>query len=257
MSLDIYAGSLAKYYSRDFETPQARFARENGIDYQLVYAGEAPAWPSVNSATAIIDGFCNNIASHTEGKARADWDDDVSDYFAEQLFEEARNALVLLAAYQNREDLVLPSKMPRDFDKDLAYSEAVEKAYYIGPMATFESALWLPIEDELLFMIDDPMGWKIVVNTHGNLEKALSALAAEVWSDKTDVAGWFERGPAPGRGATMQKRKFRLPWQSEHVKKQEEEPDGSLLWNAEYAFSVFTKALDFARKRRVPIRIDE
>lgn len=46
-----------------------------------------------NFSGAIFISIRNNIASHAEGKVRADWDNDVSDYVAQKLFEKARNAL--------------------------------------------------------------------------------------------------------------------------------------------------------------------
>lgn len=257
MSLDIYVGSLSKYYCRDFETPQARFAREENISYQLIYAGDAPKWLSKKDAPATIENFRKTIADHTQAEMATNWREDIEEYFAEQLFDEARNALVMVAAYQNRLDLQRPLKMPENYQDDPAISEAYEKKYYFGSMAILESALWLTGDEALMCAIKDPMGWDIFVNTQGNLQRTLNELAKEVWSDRVDVEGWFLRGVAPKQGGvTMHKRKIRLPWQSKYKEEREKEPENSLMWNAEYAFSVFWKALEFAKRLRVPIRLD-
>ena len=36
MSLDLYSGALSKFYTRDFDTAQARAAEEMGMEYKLV-----------------------------------------------------------------------------------------------------------------------------------------------------------------------------------------------------------------------------
>jgi len=38
MGLDLYSGSLSKFYAREYETPQARFAKENNLPHQTLYA---------------------------------------------------------------------------------------------------------------------------------------------------------------------------------------------------------------------------
>ena len=256
MSLDLYAGGLSRYYSRQFETPQARFARDQNLDYKLVYSGDMPTWFDTEKAPAAIAGFRKKVAGIANQTFAADWQDDVADYFCEQLFEEARMALVLVAAYLKRDDLIRPLKMPLQPELDTAYSDAVTKNYYLGTMAILEATMWLPSEEPVIFRTTDPMGWEMIVSTTGNLKKSLQGLASTVWHDQIDVESWFSRGLAPGKGNTMQQRRNRMPWQSKFVEVAEIEPENSLMWNAEYAFSVFWKATEFAERHHCPVRID-
>lgn len=256
MSLDLFSGSLARYYSRDFETPQARYARENGLNYKLIYTEDEPRWLTPTEAPNYVEKFRGEIADQINPNIETDWREDVSQYFVEQLFEEALDSLILVAAYQMRTDLKRPKRTPAHIENDPAYSESVEQEYYLGPMAILEATLWLPGEEDVQFSAKDPMMWDVNISSTGNLKRALENLANTVWNGNVDVDAWFSRGVAPGKGIVKRKRKIRLPRQSEFVEEREREPENSLIWNAEYAFSVFWRAVEFSQENRCPIRTD-
>lgn len=42
MGVDLYVGPLARYYSRNWETPSARLARENNLNFRTFHSSGAP-----------------------------------------------------------------------------------------------------------------------------------------------------------------------------------------------------------------------
>lgn len=256
MSLDLYAGPLATFYTRQFETPQARGAREAGLEYRLVYDGEPIKWLSPETAKDKVAEFQRHLSEKSDGKLPAQWNESSEAIYVEQLFAGCRDALVLLAAYVSKPQRPFPTTAPASLEDDPVYAGATGETYLFGPISILESNIWLPADADVTLFANDPMGWELFVSTHSNLAYALKRLSKHVWNDETDVEKWAARGPAPGRGLSYQKRKWRMPWQSEFIKSQEPAPQGALMWDAEYAFAIFSQALEFARKHNVPIRID-
>lgn len=254
MSLDLYAGPLWRFYTRDFETPQQRMAREQGLEHRFIYDGEPIPWPDIATCKASLSGLQADIGANLNIAPADCWNEDCETYHTEQLLDDARAALALVSAYMYRPELRRPDRMPDDIETDPAYSEAPEKGYLVGLIASFEATLWLPCLSEELVFVTDPMEWRFLTTGLTRLESGLATLKREIWNGKTDVDAWLERGAAPGRGWSEKKVINPETGAEEWVTEREEEAENSVLWNAEYGFAVFSKALDFARTHNVPIR---
>lgn len=259
MSLDLYAGPLGKYYQRDFETPQQRLGREQGWETSIVYAGEEPEWLTPDNVVQVIGVFKDQVFE-TMGDAAPNihnWNESTDEYLTEQVFHECHAALLLITAYTYRSELSRPDKLPDDIDANIAMSEASEKDYYIGPLAILESQLFLPDDSDRIFALKDPMGWQVVITTTSALKYALEYLAQNVWQGETQPDFWYNRGAVP-KGKVMVEKKSVLPWaKSKWISKDEEHSIvDEVKWNAEYAYGVFHKMLNFAEKHNVPIRQD-
>lgn len=257
MSLDLYSGSLARYYSRDFETPQQRAAREFRFTYQLVYDGDPPEWLSPEVATTRIEELKTQINEKQEHEFPdlATWDDSVTEYCAEQLFRESLDALLIVAAYANRPDLDRPKRLCGPLDSDRAYADAIPRKYYFGALAILEAQIFVPSPHDKILLVKDPMGWDQVVTTTGNLKWALGRLAEKVWRHDIDPAGWFARG-CVATSFTFCEGDPQFPSQSVVIEEHADGTDDTVLHNAEYAFGVFALMLEFAESRRAPIRQD-
>ena len=258
MSLDLYCGSFAKFYSRDFETPQFRFCRENNIEYKLVIEGEPINWFTPDNARGRSAAFIEKLNSKlaVKGRAPSAWDDTKQDYLVEQLFERSLNSLILTAAYLYRPELACPEHLPSDLETDQAYSESTTQKYYIGPMAILESHIFLPSKADTLFLDESPIGFDVSVTTTANLKFALKRLAEGRWQGNVDADSWFKRGPAPGGGKSYVEEKSLLPWRKKWREVVEPSPADSLNWDAEYAFGCLSRLLQFSEQTGLPITKD-
>ena len=45
MAFDVYVGTMTRFYRRDWENVAQRMSREQGIRYNVIYAGGEPAAP--------------------------------------------------------------------------------------------------------------------------------------------------------------------------------------------------------------------
>lgn len=211
MSLDLYAGSLGKYYQRDFETPQQRLGREQGWDTSVIYAGDEPEWLTAENVKQVIEAFKGQIFDSMGEVSPTihQWNEQSDKYLTEQIFHECHAAILLLTAYTYRTELERPKKLPVNIDEDIAISQASDKDYYIGPLAILECHLFLPDASERIFASDDPMGWQVVITTTSALRYALDYLEEKVWQKNTEPETWYFRGAVP-RGKTMVEKKITL-----------------------------------------------
>jgi len=259
MSLDLYAGPLGKYYQRDFETPQQRLGREQGWETSIVYAGEEPEWLTPDNVRQVIEAFKSQIfeAMGEVAPEISNWNENTDQYITEQIFHECHAALQLITAYTYRSELSRPKRLPENLDADPAFSEASDKDYYIGPLAILESHLFLPDTSKRIFASEDPMGWQVVITTTSALRHALEYLADKIWQGRVMPDEWFIRGAVP-TGKVMVEKKTLLPWNKNKwvTKDEEHNIEDEVLWNAEYAYGVFFKMLNFAEDNNVPIRQD-
>jgi len=67
MALDIYVGSLTRYYAQDWETAGARAAREMGASYEVVRAQSQPAEDAVTDPAVIQEAVVGWRASLEAG----------------------------------------------------------------------------------------------------------------------------------------------------------------------------------------------
>ena len=256
MALDLYAGSLAKYYSRDWETPIARLARENGWSYQTAYSGDVPDWLDRQAAQLKVSAFIANLEerSRRSNGGSVNWNDNIEHWIALQLHRQCLDALILVAAYLKRTDLVRPMSLPKSVEADPAYAEAAAGGYYNGILAILEAQMFIPAESHLFAIMKDPMGWDLAVTTTRNLRDALAMLNKKNWNSNAQVETWLDRGP-PEWGASLKERSIRIPWKSE-FKQSPVVETVNLMHCAEYGFAVFSSLLNFAEEHKVAIRHD-
>lgn len=259
MGLDVYAGTLGRFYSRDWERAVQRLARKEGWKYSEVYVdGIIPDWPDKENAISMVSEFRDRIRDQVAGEIAdiASWSEDECPYETDKIDYDGRNSLVFLAAYLNRPELKLPDKLPADLDADQAYSEAVEQEYYLGAMAILECGMFLPSQESKLFMIENPMGAKQVVTTTESLRGALERLSEKVWSGDTKPEKWRKRGLTPIGGKIFMQVRGLLPWTKKIVEIKEPPVPSRLKHDAEFGFGVLTAMLAFSDQYNVPIMMD-
>lgn len=188
MALDLYAGTLTRYYSDawDEETPAQPDPAETAESRAMV-----EAWRR---------GLSRAIADDLGGQP-LDWsEDDARPFFTARPDWTGYNALIHLAAYAEHPELRRPRKLSRDWTDDPAWqaSAAVEGGTPFQQLLFPE--LWLPVDLDFVFTAEDPAGNEVTIGSVPRLLQALRALAAQTYGgDEAAWADWRAEGPgSPG-----------------------------------------------------------
>jgi|CXWL01.1.fsa_nt_gi hypothetical protein len=242
MGVHIYSGSLVRFYTNNWENEIQRWARENGVKYQSSFAGPTPAWPTSDEATEHL-AWMRSTFEHG-----VSWNDDETDYHTIKLHQEGRDALTLVAAHLHRPDLPMPLSMPADPMDDVALAEAGPKGYLIGPIAAFESSLIVPGDFDGVTFVESPLHERVLTCSTKFLRNAMAFVRKGYWSDSVEPDSWLNRGLIYARDSgsvDVASGDFTA----------DDEPEGSLQGNAEFAFGAYSSVLAFSDKHNTAIAI--
>ncbi|MCC6919548.1 MAG: hypothetical protein IT548_10110 [Alphaproteobacteria bacterium] len=246
MGLHIYAGSLVRLFTNDWENEVQRASRERGFTYQTNYQGGEPSWPTPAKAAEHVAWMRETlVATPDVGPGAVDWRDDTNDYHTIKLHEEGRDAIAIISAHLRRPDLPMPSRMPVSAADDLAYAEAGAKGYLMDAVAPFDATLIIPGTFARISLIQDPLGEMRIVCSTALLQASLDAVKQGFWAGAVEPDVWRNRGLVYARsGGTRSADGTWLP---------EPEPPDSLRGNAEFAFGVYTSMLAFSQHHHAAI----
>jgi len=183
VGLDVYVGSLARYYSREWETVVERYSREHGIPHTTIYADQV-AQPEQKSFVGRLKGLLKGGAAAAPPKpqfpswdlvaeavpkwqggfARAlddpgfAWDDSrEAPYFTDKPGWDGHGGLVLLAAYDEHPEATPPESLPAEWGDDRVLQDSAADRYgktryrqIIAPQ------VWLPFEADTLLQFPFP-----------------------------------------------------------------------------------------------------
>jgi len=235
MALDVYVGSLTRYYAGDWENIAEKTARERGAPYQIARPGGSAdrrkdpqkigsaieAWRSTLSAS-----LANNIARPL------DWDETVAaPYFTGRPGWDGFGSLVLWAAYAENPALRRPDILPEEWDNDPALIRSNASGFrsrYSHLVRNVE--LWLPAPFEFTFEGEDVDGRRVVVGSTMTLRRQLDELNVATWKASAAVVGQWGREPPA--------------------------EDTALELCARYAFAILLDLSRAAVERRLPMKMD-
>lgn len=235
MALDVYVGSLTRYYAGDWENIAERSARERGAGRPpgRVHRSPQGAAESDRIQAAVLQWRTNLGASlGNTVVAPLDWDEspDVP-YFTARPGWDGFGSLVLWAAYAEHPGLRRPASLPEEWDDDPALmrcnAEGVRSRY---SHLVRNVELWLPARFEFTFEGEDVDGRRIVVGSSLTLARQLAELNDATWKGgDSETADWARRRPPQ---------------------------DGSLEAKARYAFAVLLDLVQRAGEHRLPMKLD-
>ncbi len=247
MGVHIYSGSLVRFYTNDWENEIQQWARENRVEYRTSFSDSPPTWPNREEAKEHLE-WMRSVLDAELGAGRMSWNDAVAEYHTKKLHQEGRDALMLVAAHLLRPDLPMPRTMPADAMTDVAYAEAGQKGYLIGPIAAFESSLILPGDFDGVRLIESPLREEILICSTAFLRAAMAFVRKNYWNDSVDPCAWMDRGLIYARGSGSTD-----PADGKFVRNNE--PENSLRGNAEFAFGVYSSLLKFSDENNTAIGI--
>ena len=233
MALDVYVGSLTRYYAGGWENPGEKAARMRGASPSLRSAKQADdakrqdrirarviAWRA-----ALVQSLGDRLAEPLE------WDEtEAAPWFTHRPGWDGFGSLVLWAAYAEHPTLRLPESLPEEWDHDVALMRSTAAGFrsrYSHLVRNVE--MWLPVAFEITFQGEDVEGRRSVVGSVTTLRRQLADLNAATWrASASDVMGW---GRVPTEEGLVEER-------------------------ARYAFSVLTELAQCAQSERLPMKLD-
>lgn len=252
MGLDIYAGTLTRYYTHNWKTVTQQFAEANGMNFQTIRvqpddAGEELSADEIREAVtqwrdAIIDGL------GLDPKPLWKEDYDVTPYYTDKPDWDALNALLLYIAakYSNRE-------VPDTFEKGTdIYRHPIVKKFLKTKdfqLTLFDgNGWWLPVEKNIMFDYVLPNAEKSQLATSALLLAELERYNQFEWNaDRDTILSWSttEGYPADAeysRETGYKKQALHTVYQTQSL--------------AKFAFSILWQAAEFSRRHGVVIVYD-
>jgi hypothetical protein len=235
MALDVYVGSLTRYYAGEWENVAERTARERGLQFHIGHAGGSGdrlkdplrIQPAIETWRATLSASLgHNIA------APLDWDEGLdAAYFTGRPGWDGFGSLVLWAAYAEHPALRQPAILPEEWDDDPALMRsnvAGFRSRYSHLVRNVE--LWLPSPFEFTFEGEDVDGRRVVVGSIMTLRRQLDELNAATWkAPAQSVADW--RREQLGENAPLE-------------------------LCARYAFAILLDLSSHAVEHRLPMKLD-
>jgi hypothetical protein len=199
MALDVYVGSLTRYYSGDWENAAEKIARERGVSYRVA----SPDDPKDRVRDAdrirpVILAWRRKLGEALGDRVPAglDWDEShAAPYFSDRAGWDGFGSLVLWAAYSEHPSLRRPAELPEEWDDDpaLVRSNADGFTSRYGHLVR-NVERWLPGSFGVTFEAEDASGRKAVIGSAAMLSRQLVELNGATWK-ATDgaVAAWRRR----------------------------------------------------------------
>jgi hypothetical protein len=202
MALDVYVGSLARYYAGEWENIAEKTARERGAQYQIGRpGGSADRLKDPQRIPSAVLAWRATLSESLGSKITLplDWDENLeAPYFTGRPGWDGFGSLVLWAAYAEHRALREPATLPEEWDNDPALMRsnvAGFRSRYSHLVRNVE--LWLPSPFEFTFEGEDIDGRRVVVGSTTTLRRQLDELNAATWkAEANTVAGWSREPPA-------------------------------------------------------------
>jgi hypothetical protein len=155
MALDVYVGTLTRFYRGEWENPGQRLAREQGTQYHLIHAGGEPEpHPSVEEIRKAISTWCealsNALQSHNCGQITLDEAED-RPYFTERPGWHGYSGMLVWAAHAEHPDLPMPKELPKSRMDDAAFARSSNREFPSKYGTILQPTLWLPAEFPFFF----------------------------------------------------------------------------------------------------------
>ena len=254
MGLDIYAGTLTRYYSRNWKSATQKWAEENGLSYDTIRPdGETTQEEAVSAdtiQTAVQEWSCavaNSLISPS-GQGYEAWEENnEKDYFTDKPDWSAFGALLLYGACLKYK-LPLPQKVKKDWDyqQDTIVVRALEDNELNWSLFSYVE-WWLPFDDSFSFNCITPNECEVKMATTGTLLAELRVINENGWNaDEAMILSWSETEGYPTDAEIVDNDYNKIADNDEY--------DVQSL--AKFAFSIMYQAALFSEKHHVPILMD-
>jgi hypothetical protein len=229
MALDVYVGSLSRYYAGDWEGTAervtgertSRSATQDRLSEAERLRPRVLAW-----RTALSQSLGDNAP------AAFDWHESLdTPHFAGRPGWDGFGSLVLWAAYTEHPALRRPPTLPELWDDDAALIRSNAEGFrsrYSHLVRKIE--LWLPAAFPFTFEAEDMHGRRVIIGSAETLSRQLADLNNATWKvDGDEIAAWGRRPPLT---------------------------DAPLEIRARYGFGILSALARQAVEHRLPMKLD-
>lgn len=247
MGLDIYAGTLTRYYAHNWKTVTQQWAEENGYSFSRITPDGGKQTDedelSPDEIQEAMENWRDQILSAITRSGQETYipwiEDNKKLYFTNKPDWDAFGAMLLVAACQSYGEPV-PATISKNWDFSehpliKRLSEDKESIWSLFRGVSW----WLPLSDSFMFQASLPTGDQAGIATIAGLRKELEKLNAMAWqADEDTIYTWSRTEGYPVEGTVGAQTSY----------------DTQSL--AKFAFSIFYQALKFAEENQVPILLD-
>ncbi|CAN5452997.1 hypothetical protein BH10PSE6_BH10PSE6_32810 [soil metagenome] len=235
MALDVYVGSLTRYYAGDWESVADRSVRARGSKARRgqprVEGGPKTDRERIQASVLawrrMLDGA---LASHLSEPLS--WDESrEAPWSTDRPGWDGFGSLVLWAAHAEQPGLRRPTALPEEWDDNAALVRSNADGFrsrYSHLVRNVE--LWLPANFDFTFEGEDVDGRRIIVGSSATLRRQLGELNGATWKMDADEMTALARRPPSGRP--------------------------SLDVSARHAMAVMSGLVQHAVERRLPMKLD-
>ncbi|MGN0569865.1 MAG: hypothetical protein ACI4N4_05100 [Candidatus Fimenecus sp.] len=251
MGLDVYAGTLTRYYMHNWKTVSQQFAEANGLKFQTIRSQqENEDNLSLQAVQEIVTEWQNSIVKGLNLNPIPLWNEDynATPYYTDKPDWDALSALLLYIAskYSHKE---VPTTIIKNIDiyKHPIVLEFLETKDF--QLSLFDgNGWWLPINKNIMFNYVLPNSEKSVLATSSLLLEELKVYNSFEWNaDRNTIISWSKtEGYLVD---TIYSKETGLEQVSEHQTYNTE----SL---AKFAFSILWQAAEFSLEHGVVIIYD-
>jgi len=186
MGLDIYVGSLTRYYTGDRETTVQKVGRELGIDVTVIRPNASDdVTTDPEEVRSAVCGWMKILNDQLQFHGvHARWsEDNGSRYFTDKPDWDGYDALRVHAARDEFRLSRAPNRLGRkgaQSDKSFRKSrKLMGKSRYCQIL---QPSIWLPANTDMIFSGPDPAGNEVVFGSSVTLLKQLNELNERTWS---------------------------------------------------------------------------
>jgi hypothetical protein len=222
MGLDIYVGSLTRYYSGNWETIIQTMSREAGTEFQMVYANQSdPSEDVVTDPAEIRSGVIAWRDSLSAGLAAnlaepLDWDEsEAAPYFTDKPAWIGYASLLLWAAYSEHAEMTPPTALTYDWCSDQAYQKSADPGFTSAyPSLLTNVETWLPAPFMFNFTGTDLTGRETLFGSAYSLRDELHHLNQITWkADDATISKWRRCEDEPETLEAMAKCSYAMFWE--------------------------------------------
>lgn len=251
MGLDLYAGTLTRYYSHNWKTVAQQFAEANGLNFQTIRPQEdADDELSVDEIKGVVTQWQDSIIKGLDLDPELLWNEDydVTPYYTNKPDWDALNALLvyIAAKYSDKE---VPATVDKNFD---VYEHPVVKEFLETrdfKLTLFDgNGWWLPIRKNIIFDYVLPNSEESPLATSSLLLAELKRYNEFEWNaDRDTIISWSQTEGYPvdavyGRETGYKKTAVHKVYETESL--------------AKFAFSILWQAAEFSLAHGVVVLFD-